>query len=150
MLKDRLVARARDEGFAACRVTRPDAVPALAGRLADFVAAGRHGQMGWMAERMHWRGDPAALWPAARSVVMLAELYTPEHDPLELLKQRDRAVISSYALNRDYHDIVKKRLKRVGRWLLEQVPDEEIKVFVDTAPVMEKPLSHAAGLGWQG
>ena len=106
--------------------------------------------MGWMAERMHWRGDPAALWPAARSVVMLAELYTPEHDPLELLKQRDRAVISSYALNRDYHDIVKKRLKRVGRWLLEQAPGEEIKVFVDTAPVMEKPLAQAAGLGWQG
>ncbi len=150
MLKDRLVDQARAEGFAACRVTRPDAVPELPARLAEFVAEGRHGQMGWMAERMAWRGDPAALWPAARSVVMLAEPYTPAHDPLALLAQRDRGVISSYALNRDYHDLVKKRLKRVGRWLLEQAPGEEIKVFVDTAPVMEKPLAQAAGLGWQG
>ncbi|WP_095587712.1 tRNA epoxyqueuosine(34) reductase QueG [Actibacterium ureilyticum] len=149
-MKDRLVDQARAEGFAACRVTRPDAVPELPARLAEFVAEGRHGQMGWMAERMAWRGDPAALWPAARSVVMLAEPYTPAHDPLALLAQRDRGVISSYALNRDYHDLVKKRLKRVGRWLLEQAPGEEIKVFVDTAPVMEKPLAQAAGLGWQG
>jgi len=106
--------------------------------------------MGWMAERMGWRGDPAALWPAARSVVMLAEAYTPGHDPLAVLARRDRGAISVYAQNRDYHDIVKKRLKRVGRWLLEQAPGEQIKVFVDTAPVMEKPLAQAAGLGWQG
>jgi len=99
---------------------------------------------------MHWRGDPAALWPEVRSVIMLAEAYTPHHDPLEVLEQRDRAAISVYAHGRDYHDLVKKRLKRVGRWLLEQCPDEQIKVFVDTAPVMEKPLAQAAGLGWQG
>ena len=149
-LKDRLVAQALAEGFSKCRVTRPDAIPEAAGRLQAYVADGRHGQMGWMAERMGWRGDPGALWPEARSVVMLAEVYTPDHDPLDVLKQRDRAAISVYAQNRDYHDLVKKRLKRLGRWLLEQAPGEEIKVFVDTAPVMEKPLAQAAGLGWQG
>ena len=131
-------------------VMRPGDVPELAGRLRDFVEAGYHGQMGWMAERMHWRGDPAALWPAARSVVVLAEVYTPAEDPLAVLAQPGRGNISVYARNRDYHDIVKKRLKRVGRWLLEQAPGAEIKVFVDTAPVMEKPLAAAAGLGWQG
>ncbi|SLN61374.1 Epoxyqueuosine reductase [Pseudoruegeria aquimaris] len=149
-LKQRLVAQALAEGFSACRVTHPGAVPEIAERLERFVEAGRHGQMGWMAERMHWRGNPAALWPEARSVIMLAEAYTPQEDPLALLEARDRAAISVYARNRDYHDIVKKRLKRVGRWLLEQRPGEEIKVFVDTAPVMEKPLAAAAGLGWQG
>jgi epoxyqueuosine reductase len=103
-----------------------------------------------MAERMHWRANPAALWPEAKSVIMLAEPYTPEHDPLAVLDEPDRAAISVYAQNKDYHDIVKKRLKKVGRWLIEQVPDAQIKVFVDTAPVMEKPLAQAAGLGWQG
>ncbi len=150
MKKKRLAAEAEAAGFSRMRITTPDAVPEIAERLHAFVAAGRHGQMGWMAERMHWRGDPAALWPEARSVIMLAELYTPDHDPLAVLDQRDRAAISVYAQGRDYHDLVKKRLKRVGRWLLEQCPGEQIKVFVDTAPVMEKPLAQAAGLGWQG
>ena len=98
---------------------------------------------------MAWRGDPSALWGEAKSVIMLAEPYTPSHDPSEVLGERDRAAISVYAQNRDYHDIVKKRLKRVGRWLVDQAGCE-IKVFVDTAPVMEKPLAAAAGLGWQG
>ena len=149
-LKAALEAKALDEGFAKMRVCRPDAIPQAADRLADFVKEGRHGQMGWMAERMHWRGNPAALWPEARSVIMLAEPYTPEADPLAALERRDCATISVYAQNRDYHDLVKKRLKRVGRWLLDQAPGEEIKVFVDTAPVMEKPLGQASGLGWQG
>jgi epoxyqueuosine reductase len=148
-LKDRLVARALDEGFAAARVCLPDAVPEAAGRLAEWLAAGRHGQMGWMADRAAWRGDPRALWPEARSVVMLAETYAPEGDPLAVLAQRDRAAVSVYAQGRDYHDLVKRRLKRLGRWLLDQ-GGGEIKVFVDTAPVMEKPLAQAAGLGWQG
>ncbi|MBD3679961.1 MAG: tRNA epoxyqueuosine(34) reductase QueG [Rhodobacteraceae bacterium] len=148
-LKARLLAEAEAAGFAKCRVTRPDAIPEAAGRLARFVGEGRHGQMGWMAERMGWRGDPATLWPEARSVVMLADLYTPEVDSLGMLKARDRAVISAYARNKDYHDVVKKRLKRLGRWLIEAAGGE-IKVFVDTAPVMEKPLAQAAGLGWQG
>lgn len=149
-LKARLNDEALSAGFTAMGICRPDAAPQTADRLAQYVADGRHGQMGWMAERMGWRGSPSDLWPAARSVIMLAESYTPDHDPLTVLGQPDRAAISVYAQNRDYHDIVKKRLKRVGRWLLEQEPDAEIKVFVDTAPVMEKPLGQAAGLGWQG
>jgi epoxyqueuosine reductase len=124
-------------------------VPELPQRLKQFVDDGYHGQMAWMAERRAWRSDPSAWWPEARSVVMLAEPYTPEHDPLAVLEQRDRAAISVYAQNRDYHDLVKKRLKRVGRWLVDEAGCE-IKVFVDTAPVMEKPLAAAAGLGWQG
>ncbi|MEL6839145.1 MAG: tRNA epoxyqueuosine(34) reductase QueG [Pseudomonadota bacterium] len=149
-MKDQLIAFVQDAGFAKVGVCRPDALPDLPDRLAAFVDAGFHGQMGWMAERMAWRGNPAALWPDARSVIMLAEPYTPDHDPMAVLGQPDCAAISVYAQNRDYHDIVKKRLKRVGRWLIEQVPGAQIKVFVDTAPVMEKPLAQAAGLGWQG
>ncbi|WP_347137771.1 tRNA epoxyqueuosine(34) reductase QueG [Paracoccus sp. SSK6] len=149
-IKAALAAKAEAVGFSRMRVTTPDAVPQVAERLQQFLEAGRHGQMKWMAERTHWRGDPAALWPQAKSVIILAELYTPDHDPLAVLDQPDRAAISVYAQGRDYHDLVKKRLKRLGRWLLEQVPGEEIKVFVDTAPVMEKPLAQAAGMGWQG
>jgi len=148
-LKEAVTARALTEGFAAVGVTRPDAIPQAAGRLAAFVQDGRHGQMGWMAERMEWRGDPTALWAQARSVIVLAELYTPTHDPLEILSRPDKGAISVYAQNRDYHDVVKKRLKRLGRWLIDAAGGE-IKVFVDTAPVMEKPLAQAAGLGWQG
>jgi len=148
-LARRLKARAADEGFAACGICAPDAIPEAAGRLAAFVAAGWHGRMRWMAERMGWRGSPAALWPEARSVVMLAELYTPEEDPLAVLGQRDRGAVSVYARGRDYHDLVKKRLKRLGGWLVTET-GAAIKVFVDTAPVMEKPLAQAAGLGWQG
>ncbi|WP_424972363.1 tRNA epoxyqueuosine(34) reductase QueG [Dinoroseobacter sp. S76] len=144
-----LKAEATRLGFAACGICAPDAIPEAAGRLARFVDAGRQGQMGWMAERMHWRGDPTALWPEARSVVMLAESYTPEGNPLDALEHRDRGVISVYARHRDYHDVLKKKLKALGRWLLAEAGGE-IKVFVDTAPVMEKPLAQAAGLGWQG
>ena len=149
-LKAALVEVALEAGFVKVGVCRPDAIPQAAGQLATFVADGRHGQMAWMARRMAWRGDPAALWPEARSVVMLAEAYTPAHDPLDDVALQDRGAISVYAQGRDYHDVVKKRLKRVGRWLLDRAPDAAIKVFVDTAPVMEKPLAQAAGLGWQG
>ena len=154
-LKTRLWAEARAAGFSKMGICRPDAIPQAAARLAAFVDAGRHGQMGWMAERMHWRGDPTALWPEARSVIMLAEAYTPDEDPLAKLDKPELATISVYARNRDYHDLVKKRLKRVGRWLLDAAErdlsaPQEIKVFVDTAPVPEKPLGQAAGLGWQG
>ncbi|MEM8554781.1 MAG: tRNA epoxyqueuosine(34) reductase QueG [Pseudomonadota bacterium] len=149
-LKSALWTEAEAAGFAAMGVCGPGAVPDLPSRLARFVDLGRHGQMGWMAERMAWRGDPQALWPEVRSIVMLAESYTPDHDPLGVLEQRDRGAVSVYAQGRDYHDLVKKRLKRIGRWLIDQAPGTEIKVFVDTAPVMEKPLAAAAGLGWQG
>ena len=148
-LKERVIARALDEGFVAARVCRPDAVPEVAARLAAFVEAGYHGQMGWMAERMHWRGNPAALWPEARSVLMLAESYAPDHDPLAVLERPDLGAVSVYAQGRDYHDIVKKRLKRLARWLIAEAGGE-VKVFVDTAPVPEKALGQAAGLGWQG
>lgn len=162
-----LKGRALLEGFSACRICRPGDIPEARPRLDAFLAEGRHGQMAWMKERVAWRGDPSALWPEARSVVMLAENYGPGHDPLSVLAQRDRGAISVYAQNRDYHDVVKKRLKRLGRWLLDEAlsaqssgedpqagqagrEPPQIKVFVDTAPVMEKPLGQAAGLGWQG
>jgi epoxyqueuosine reductase len=150
-LKERLSAQARAEGFAALGICAPDATPDAAPRLMQFLAQGYHGQMQWMADRADWRGSAAALWPEARSVIMLAEPYTPETDPLAVLSHPDRAAISVYAQGKDYHDLVKRRLKRLGRWLLDQGPeDAAIKVFVDTAPVMEKPLAQAAGLGWQG
>ena len=148
-LKGQLHERALAEGFAAMGVCAPDAVPGTAQRLRAFLAAGFHGQMGWMAEREGWRGQAAALWPAARSVVMFAEVYTPAGDPLAVLEARDRGAVSVYAQGMDYHDLVKRRLKRVGGWFAG-VSGAEIKVFVDTAPVMEKPLAQAAGLGWQG
>jgi len=147
--KPAIVARALEEGFVSARVCRPDAVPDVMGRLQAFLDAGYHGQMGWLADRVHWRGAPDVLWPEARSVLMLAESYTPEHDPLEILQQRGRAAISVYAQNKDYHDLVKKRLKRLARWMVAQ-SGCQVKVFVDTAPVPEKALGQAAGLGWQG
>ena len=150
-LRARLEARAIEEGFSALGICAPDATPDTAARLAQWLAEGRHGEMGWMAERSEWRGSAAALWPEARSVIMLAESYTPEYDPTAVLQLRDRGAISVYAQGKDYHDLVKRRLKRLGRWLIEAAGnDPQIKVFVDTAPVMEKPLAQAAGLGWQG
>ncbi|MEM9428907.1 MAG: tRNA epoxyqueuosine(34) reductase QueG [Pseudomonadota bacterium] len=130
-------------------VCRADAIPEAPAHLEAFLGAGYHGQMSWLAERRAWRGSPALLWPDVRSIVMLAEAYTPDEDPLAALAARDRGVISVYARGADYHDLVKKRLKRLGRWLIGRAGGE-IKVFVDTAPVMEKPLAAAAGLGWQG
>ncbi len=148
-MRELLIERALAEGFSKVGICAPDAVPETAGRLRAFLAAGRQGQMGWMAEREHWRGNAAALWPEARSVIMLAEVYTPEIDPLAVLQQRDRGAVSVYAQGKDYHDLVKRRLKRLGGWFAKE-SGAEIKVFVDTAPVMEKPLAQAAGLGWQG
>lgn len=145
-----LKSKATEEGFDAVGICRPTDIPAAAKRLAAFLDSGHHGQMEWMARRSEWRGNPAALWQEARSVVMLAESYAAESDPLATLEQRDRATISVYARNTDYHKIVKQRLKQLGRWLISRLPGSEIKVFVDTAPVMEKPLAEAAGLGWQG
>ncbi len=148
-VKDRLISQARLEGFSKLGICAPDAALDTASRLRAFLDAGHHGQMAWMADREEWRGSAAALWPDARSVIMLAETYTPPHDPMAVLAHPDRAAISVYAQGRDYHDLVKRRLKRLGRWLVDQT-GAEIKVFVDTAPVMEKPLAQAAGLGWQG
>ncbi|VVT09594.1 Epoxyqueuosine reductase [Roseovarius sp. EC-HK134] len=148
-LKQRLIDQALTEGFDACRMCRPWDVGHVPERLAAFLGQGYHGQMGWLAERSEWRGAPEALWPEARTVIMLGESYTPEEDPLAGLKRPDCGNISVYARNRDYHDTVKKRLKRLARWLID-AGGGEVKVFVDTAPVPEKPLGQAAGLGWQG
>jgi len=118
-------------------------------RLADYLARGYHGDMGWMAETQARRGDPQTLWEDARSVVVLGLNYGPERDPLTILEHPTRGAISVYAQNRDYHDIVKKRLKQLARWMHEKLACQ-VKVFVDTAPVMEKPLAERAGVGWQG
>ena len=145
-LKSRLAARAHAEGFEICRVTSPDAIPLAPERLREWLAEGRHGAMGWMEERAGWRASPAALWPEVRSIVMLGLSYAPPHDPLASLSRPDRGAISVYAARRDYHDVIKGKLKTVAGALA----GEGVKVFVDTAPVMEKPLAEAAGLGWQG
>jgi epoxyqueuosine reductase len=150
-LKSRLVGQALSEGFSACRVCRPGDVSHVADDLAGFLNKGYHGTMGWLADRAHWRGDPNALWPEARSVIMLAENYAPEIDPRPGWQDSSAGIVSVYARNRDYHDTVKKRLKRLARWLIsEAAGDPRVKVFVDTAPVPEKPLGQVAGLGWQG
>ncbi len=130
------------------RITTPAAIPAASKRLADWLAAGNHGDMGWMADRAEWRGDPARLWPEARSVIMLGLSYAPGHDPLEATTRRSQAALSVYAARRDYHDVIKGKLKTIAGLLV--AADAAVKVFVDTAPVMEKALAEAAGLGWQG
>ena len=117
--------------------------------LARFLAEGRHGDMTWLADTHARRADPIVLWPEARSAIALGANYGPEDDPLEVLRRRDRGAISVYARNRDYHDILKKRVKRLARWIAAEW-NCEVKVFVDTAPVMEKPLAMRAGIGWQG
>ncbi|MFN3583717.1 tRNA epoxyqueuosine(34) reductase QueG [Phenylobacterium sp.] len=140
---------ARALGFDLCRITDVDEAWPAAARLAEFVAAGRHGEMGWMAETLERRSNPRAMWPDARSAVVLGLNYGPEGDPLEILGRRDRGAISVYARNEDYHDLIKKRLKALGRWMQQRFGGE-LKVFVDTAPLMEKPLAERAGAGWQG
>ena len=148
---------ARDHGFDAIGVTRPDAIPQAPERLQQFLAEGAHGDMDWMETTAARRGDPRVLWPQARSVIMLGLNYSQhrsqdagrDSDPLAILRRRDRGAISVYAQADDYHDIVKPRLKALARWLAAQAGGE-VKVFVDTAAVMEKPLAAAAGLGWQG
>lgn len=148
-LAERLKAHALGEGFSAAAITTPGSIPQAPARLRGWLEAGRHGSMAWMADRETWRSDPAALWPDARAILMLAMSYGPKQDPRDVLENREAGAISVYAQNRDYHDVIKKRLKSVGRWLIAE-GGGEIKVFVDTAPVMEKPLAEAAGLGWQG
>ncbi|WP_159589959.1 tRNA epoxyqueuosine(34) reductase QueG [Chelativorans xinjiangense] len=140
---------ARAAGFDAVAVTAPDAAPMASMRLSHFLREGRHGSMAWMEETAMRRARPRTLWPQVRSVIMLGMNYGPEEDPLPLLERKDRAAISVYAQNRDYHDVVKGRLKEIAGKLAARC-HADVKVFVDTAPVMEKPLAEAAGLGWQG
>lgn len=144
-----LKAEAARLGFAECRIARADAVPDAAARLRQWLADGHHGEMAWMEARADERASPAGLWPEVHSVIMLGMAYTPASDPLALAGRPDKARISVYAQGQDYHDVVKRALKALGGWLAKAAP-APLKVFVDTAPVMEKPLAAAAGLGWQG
>ncbi len=148
-MKTALRERAQAEGFDAFGVTKPAAIGDAGGRFEGWIAAGAHGDMDWLARTRERRADPAALWPQARSVVALGLNYGPDENPLELLERRERGAISVYARGEDYHELIKGKLKRIGQWLVSEAGGE-IKVFVDTAPVMEKPLAAAAGLGWQG
>ena len=130
-------------------IARPDAAPQAKARLARFLAEGQHGDMQWMAETAARRGDPRVLWPQVSSIIMLGLNYGAAGDPLAILAQHDRGAISIYARGDDYHEIIKPRLKAIARWLVARAGGD-VKVFVDTAAVMEKPLAQAAGLGWQG
>jgi epoxyqueuosine reductase len=137
------------EGFAVCAIAPATLAPETGARLKAWVADGCHGDMLWMEGRIDQRADPATLWPEVRSVIMLGMSYAPATDPMALADHLDRARISIYAQGRDYHDVVKGALKRLAGWLVHQAGGE-LKVFVDTAPVMEKALAEASGLGWQG
>jgi epoxyqueuosine reductase len=148
-LEDRIRAKAAELGFAACGLARADAAPRAGERLHQWLADGRHGDMIWMEERKHHRESPAGLWPEVRSIIALGLSYAPKDDPLRLADEGGVGRISVYAQGGDYHDVMKRALKALGRWLAKEAGCD-LKVFVDTAPVMEKPLAEAAGLGWQG
>jgi epoxyqueuosine reductase len=151
--RDNLTAFVRAEaaalGFDLCRVTRPDSIPEAKERLREFIDAGRHGTMEWMAETQERRADPLTLWSDVKSIVVFGLNYGPDEDPRHVLEKPDKAAISVYARNRDYHDVIKGRLKEIATRFAARA-GADVKVFVDTAPVMEKPLATAAGLGWQG
>jgi len=136
-------------GFDAVGFAAAELAPESRAHLVNFLAQGFHGDMGWLAARADQRGDPHGLWPEAKSVVMLGMNYGPEGDPLDVLGMPDRGAVSVYARGRDYHDLIKSRLKALARDIARIAPGE-LKLFVDTAPVMEKPLAQRAGLGWQG
>ena len=148
-LEARIKAQALGLGFDACAITSVEHAWPAAARLEAFVAQGRHGDMAWMQTTLERRVHPQAMWPGARSAIVLALNYGPDHDPLAGLADKSRGTISVYAQGDDYHDLIKKRLKALARWLVVARPCQ-VKVFVDTAPLMEKPLAQAAGLGWQG
>ena len=141
--------RAAELGFDVCRIADARAEWAASDRLREFVEHGRHGQMGWIEETQDRRRHPTAMWDGARSAIMLGVNYGPDHDPLEALAHKDRAAISVYAQGDDYHELIKGRLKQLASWLVSRFGGE-LKVFVDTAPLMEKPLAERGGLGWQG
>jgi epoxyqueuosine reductase len=148
-LQEKLEEKARELGFCAFGIARADAAPESAERLRQWLAEGRHGDMIWMEETAERRASPTGLWPAVRSIVALGMSYAPAVDPLALADASGVGRISVYAQGADYHDLVKKALKALARWLVAEAGCD-LKVFVDTAPVMEKPLAAAAGLGWQG
>jgi epoxyqueuosine reductase len=149
LIQDSIRSKALELGFDAVGFAKAALAPEARDNLQAFIAQGLHGEMDWMPAKADRRGDPQVLWPEAKSVVVLGLNYGPEEDPLDTAPDADRANISVYARHRDYHDVLKKKLKALGRWIHE-THQTEIKVFVDTAPVMEKPLAQAGGIGWQG
>ena len=148
-LKTALKREALALGFDCIGITAPGTIESAGKHFLEFIASGGHGDMDWLAAQPERRVDPRGLWRDVRSVIMLGVNYGPDSDPLAILKQRTRAAISVYAQGDDYHDLIKKRLKALARWLVATAPSD-VKVFVDTAAVMEKPLAQTAGLGWQG
>ena len=148
-LRETIRARALAEGFDIVRFARAAAPPGAGARLQAFLGQGRHGSMDWLERNAERRADPGLLWPQAKSVVVVGMNYGPDHDPLLALDRKDIGAISVYALGSDYHDVIKARLKRLATTIARD-HGAEVKVFVDTAPVLEKPLAEAAGLGWQG
>ena len=144
-----MIEAARAHGFDIVGVTKPDAVPEAKARFEEFIARNHYGDMEWLANGTDRRGDPRLLWPDVRSIVMLGMNYRPDANPLDILQHRGRGAISVYAQGDDYHEIIKPKLKHVARWLIASAGGD-VKVFVDTAAVMEKPLAASAGLGWQG
>ena len=149
-LEQRLKEKARELGFVSVGIAPAEDDPLRARRLHQWLDDGMHGDMGWMEDRADVRQGPQSMWPEARSVIALGMSYAPEVDPLALEGDPEHARISVYAQGRDYHDVLKKALKALARWICAEIPETQLKVFVDTAPVMEKPLGEAAGLGWQG
>ncbi|HUO93699.1 MAG TPA: tRNA epoxyqueuosine(34) reductase QueG [Rhizomicrobium sp.] len=148
-IRDEILAEARELGFDAVRIAPAEAAPDARAHLAQYLAEGRHGDMAWMEKNADKRAAPLTLWPEAKSVVVVACNYAPENNPLDALAQRTRGVISAYAKGDDYHDVMKAKLRRLAEFVHRRF-GAEVKLFVDTAPVMEKPLAQAAGLGWQG
>jgi epoxyqueuosine reductase len=148
-LRAALAEQAHALGFDYIGVTAPDRIARARQHFLEFVGSGAYGEMEWLAANPERRADPRTLWPDVRSVIMLGVNYGPDQDPLALLEQHSRGAISVYAKGDDYHDVIKKNLKGLARWLVAATPCE-VKVFVDTAAVLEKPLAQAAGLGWQG
>ena len=148
-MKTQIFNRARELGFDTVAITSPDLPVHAPQGLQEFLDNNHHGDMTWMAEKQDRRADPRTLWPEVQSIIVLGHNYAPETNPLEKLAQKNIGNISCYALNQDYHDVIKKKLKTLARWVAEEYGCE-VKVFVDTAPVMEKPLAEAAGIGWQG
>jgi epoxyqueuosine reductase len=148
-LRERLARDAQTLGFDAIGITDPAAIDGARVNLEAFLQVGAHGEMEWLADNPGRRADPKVMWQDVRSVIMLGMNYGPDDDPTAILAERSRAAISVYARGDDYHDLIKKRLKQLARWLIAEAGGE-VKVFVDTAAVMEKPLASAAGLGWQG
>ena len=144
-----LTAKALSLGFDVVGFTAPALTDTTQRGLHEFIAGGHHGDMVWMETNSDRRADPKTLWPEVQSIIMVGHNYGPDFDPMEKLKYKDQGVISAYALNDDYHDVMKKRLKEFARWLATTYPCQ-VKIFVDTAPVMEKPLAQQSGIGWQG